>query len=297
MNYLDRFKVQPGTEVKLKDIDPSFKDRHGGHKEATDEIEHYQKKLRGLQELLYADRRCSLLICLQAMDGGGKDGTINHVLGAMNPQGCRVVAFKQPTAEELAHDFLWRVHPAAPRRGAVAIFNRSHYEDVLVVRVHNLVDKAVWSRRYERINAFEKELAEDDTHILKFYLHISKEEQLQRFKDRLDDPAKQWKISESDYKERNFWDQYTAAYEEALSRCSTEHAPWFIIPSNHKWFRNLAVSRIVVEHLEKMNLQFPPPSVDIEHIRKEYHTAKQQDHSSESKAKHVHERANAKARG
>ncbi len=179
----------------------------------------------------------------------------------------------------------------------MAIFNRSHYEDVLVVRVHKLVDKAVWSRRYDRINAFEKELAEDDTHILKFYLHISKEEQLNRFQDRLDDPAKQWKISESDYKERNFWDEYTSAYEKALSRCSTEHAPWFIIPSNHKWFRNLAVSRIVVEHLEKMNLQFPPPSVDIEHIRKEYHTAKQQDHSSESKAKHVHERANAKARG
>ena len=207
MNYLDRFKVRPGTEVKLKDIDPSFKGHHDGHKEATEEIEHYQKKLRELQELLYADGRRSLLICLQAIDGGGKDGTINHVLGAMNPQGCRVVAFKQPTAEELAHDFLWRVHPAAPGRGEVVIFNRSHYEDVLVVRVHNLVAKAVWSRRYDRINAFEKELAEGDTHILKFYLHISKEEQLKRFKDRLDDPAKQWKISESDYKERNFWDR------------------------------------------------------------------------------------------
>jgi PPK2 family polyphosphate:nucleotide phosphotransferase len=281
MNYLDRFKVQPGTNVKLKDIDPSFKGHHDGHKEATDEIEHYQEKLRELQELLYADGRRSLLICLQAMDSGGKDGTINHVLGAMNPQGCRVAAFKQPTAEELAHDFLWRVHSAAPRRGGVAIFNRSHYEDVLVVRVHDLVDKVVWSRRYDRINAFEKELAEDDTHILKFYLHISKEEQLKRFKDRLDDPTKQWKISESDYKERSFWDEYMKAYEEALSRCSTEHAPWFIIPADHKWFRNLAVSRIVVEHLERMNMDFPSPTVDIDHIRKEYHAAKKKSDSSE----------------
>jgi len=279
MNYLDRFKVQPGSEVKLKDIDPSFKDRHVSHKEATEEIEHYQEKLRQLQELLYADGRRSVLICLQAMDSGGKDGTIDHVLGAMNPQGCRVVAFKQPTAAELAHDFLWRVHPAAPGRGEVVIFNRSHYEDVLVVRVHNLVAKGVWSRRYDRINAFEQGLAEDDTHILKFYLHISKEEQLKRFKDRLDDPAKQWKISEADYKERSFWDDYMAAYEEALSRCSTEHAPWFVIPADHKWFRNLAVSRIVVQHLQGLNMKFPPPSVDIEHIRKEYHTAEKQRHS------------------
>ena len=248
MSYLERFKVQPGTEVKLKDIDPAFKDCHEGHKEATEEIDQYQKKMRKLQELLYADGRCSLLICLQAMDTGGKDGTINHVLGAMNPQGCRVVAFKQPSVEELGHDFLWRIHRAAPARGEVVIFNRSHYEDVLIVRVHNLVPKRVWSRRYDRINAFEKGLAEDDTHILKFYLHISKEEQLKRFKDRLDDPTKQWKISESDYKERSFWEDYVTAYEEALSRCSTEQAPWFVIPANHKWFRNLVVSRIVVTY-------------------------------------------------
>ena len=297
MNYLDRFKVQPGTEVKLKDIDPSFKDGHDGHKEATAEIEHYQKKLRELQELLYADGRRSLLICLQAMDSGGKDGTINHVLGAMNPQGCRVAAFKQPTAKELAHDFLWRVHPAAPGRGEVAIFNRSHYEDVLVVRVHNLVAKEVWSRRYNRINAFEKELAEDDTQILKFYLHISQAEQLKRFKDRLDDPAKQWKISEADYKERTFWNDYMAAYEEALSRCSTEHAPWFVIPADHKWFRNLAVARIVVEHLERMNMQFPPPSVDLEHIRKEYHAAKEQAHSRKSTERPAPRRESTRAGG
>ena len=161
----------------------------------------------------------------------------------------------------------------------MTIFNRSHYEDVLIARVHNLVPKEIWSRRYDRINAFESGLVEDDTQILKFYLHISQEEQLKRFKDRLDDPAKQWKISEGDYKERTYWDAYMAAYEEALSRCSTEQAPWFIIPADHKWFRNLAVARIVVEHLEGLKMTFPPPAVDIEHIRKEYHTAKKHSHS------------------
>ncbi len=232
-------------------------------------------KLRSLQELLYADGRFSLLICLQGLDAGGKDGTIDHILGAMNPQGCSVVGFKQPTQEELAHDFLWRIHQRTPPRGRVTIFNRSHYEDVLVVRVHELVPEAVWSRRYEQINAFESALVDDDTHILKFFLHISKKEQLRRFKERLDDPTKQWKISESDYKERRFWGDYQRAYEDALSRCSTKHAPWFVIPSDHKWFRNLAIARIVVEHLEGLKMKFPRPSVDIEHIRHEYHAAKE----------------------
>ena len=240
MNYRNRFRVLPGSGVKLKDIDPAFKDHHKSHKQAAQEIAHYQDKLRELQELLHAEGRRSLLICLQAMDTGGKDGTINHVLGSMNPQGCRVAAFRQPSAEEAAHDFLWRVHRPAPAKGEVVVFNRSHYEDVLVVRVHSLVPKKVWSRRYEQINAFEKGLVEHDTHILKFYLHISKEEQLARFKQRLKNPARQWKISEADYKERDYWDDYMAAYEEALSRCSTEHAPWFVIPADRKWFRNLA---------------------------------------------------------
>ena len=230
MKYLDRFRVPPGTTVKLEDFDTSFKNDHEGHKEAAKEIEHYRQRLRELQELLYADGRRSLLICLQALDAGGKDGTISHILGSMNPQGCKVVSFKQPSPEERAHDFLWRIHRAAPGRGEVTIFNRSHYEDVLIARVHDLVPKEIWSRRYDRINAFESGLVEDDTHILKFFLHISKGEQLKRFKDRLDDPAKQWKISEADYKERTYWDDYTAAYEDALSRCSTEQAPWFIIP-------------------------------------------------------------------
>lgn len=274
MNYLQKFKVEPGNKVRLKKIDPSFKGGHESHKAASGEIAHYQEELRRLQDLLYAERRHSLLICLQALDTGGKDGAINHVLGAMNPQGCRVAAFKQPSAEELAHDFLWRAHKAAPARGEVVIFNRSHYEDVLVVRVHSLVPKEIWSRRYDQINDFEKTLVANGTHILKFFLHISKQEQLKRFKERLDDPAKRWKISEADYKERGFWGDYTAAYEDALSRCSTEHAPWFIIPSNHKWFRNLAIARIVVEHLQSLRMKYPKQTVDIEHIRREYHAAR-----------------------
>lgn len=274
MDYIDRFRVAPGTKVKLKNIDPGFKGHHDNRKQATAEIEDYQKRLLELQGLLYAEGRRALLICLQAMDTGGKDGTINHVLGAMNPQGCRVAAFRQPTAEDLAHDFLWRIHRAAPAIGEIVIFNRSQYEDVLVVRVHDLVPKSVWSKRYEQINAFEKGLVQHHTHILKFYLHISKEEQLARFKERLEDPTKQWKISEADYKERALWDDYMAAYEDALSRCSTEHAPWFVIPADHKWFRNLAVARIVVEHLQAMKMSYPKPKVDIDHIRREYHQAK-----------------------
>ncbi len=274
MKYLNRFRVHPGDKVRLKDIDPGFKDNHESHKKAAEEIERDREKLGALQALLYADGRTSLLICLQGLDAGGKDGTISHILGAMNPQGCRVTGFRQPSTEEQAHDFLWRIHQATPARGQVAIFNRSHYEDVLVVRVHKLVAHAVWSRRYDQINEFEKELVDSNTHILKFYLHISKEEQLKRFEDRLDDPMKQWKISESDYKEREFWSDYMAAYEEALSRCSTPRAPWFVIPSDHKWFRNLAIARIVVEHLQALDMKLPKPSVDLGHIRREYHAAK-----------------------
>lgn len=273
MNYSERFKVAPGSKIKLRKIDPAFTDVHKSHKSAAEEIDRDQKKLRELQDLLYAEHGHSLLICLQALDTGGKDGVINHVLGAMNPQGCRVAAFKQPSAVEVAHDFLWRAHKVAPARGEVVIFNRSHYEDVLVVRVHNLVPKKTWSRRYEQINDFERTLAANGTQILKFYLHVSKEEQLKRFKQRLDDPSKHWKISEADYKERGFWDDYVAAYEEALSRCSTAHAPWFVIPSDHKWCRNLAIARIVVEHLESLKMQYPKPTVDLKCIRREYHAA------------------------
>jgi PPK2 family polyphosphate:nucleotide phosphotransferase len=274
VKYLNRFRVHPGHKVRLKEVDPGFTDHHESRKGAAEELEADRRKLRALQALLYADGRCSLLICLQGLDAAGKDGTISHILGAMNPQGCRVTGFRQPSIEEQAHDFLWRIHQATPGRGQVAIFNRSHYEDVLVVRVHKLVPHAVWSRRYNQINEFEKELVDGNTHILKFYLHISKKEQLKRFEDRLDGPMKQWKISESDYKEREYWGDYMAAYEEALSRCSTPHAPWFVIPSDHKWFRNLAIARIVVEHLEALDMKLPKPSVDLRHIRREYHAAK-----------------------
>ncbi len=274
MKYVKRFEVAPGTKVLLKNIDPAFKDQHKSGAAATEEIERDRDKLRSLQQRFYADGRRSLLICLQGLDASGKDGTIHHILGAMNPQGCRVTGFKQPSAEDSSHDFLWRVHRATPPKGSVAIFNRSHYEDVLIVRVHDLVPTDVWSRRYEQINAFEKELADSHTDILKFFLHISKKEQLRRFEKRLDDPAKRWKISEADYTERESWPRYVAAYEEVLSRCSTPDAPWYVIPSDHKWFRNLAIARVVVEHLEALDLKFPKPTVNLEHIRREYHAAK-----------------------
>jgi len=271
MNYFKKFVVTPGSKVDLGMVDASFKDQHESHEHALPEIEAYEQKLHDLQYLMYAEGRRSLLICLQGRDAAGKDGTINHVLGAMNPQGCPVTGFKVPSKEEAAHDFLWRYHQATPAKGQVAIFNRSHYEDVLVQRVHNMVPKNVWSGRYEHINNFEKLLYDNGTHILKFYLHIDPEEQLKRFKTRIMDPARHWKISEGDYAERPFWDAYTEAFEAALSKCSTEHAPWFIIPSNHKWFRNLAISRIVTEALESLNMQFPEPTVDIAEIKKKYH--------------------------
>jgi PPK2 family polyphosphate:nucleotide phosphotransferase len=277
MNYSERFRVETGSKVRLDRIDAAFKDRHEDQTSALGEIERYTQRLRELQYLLYAENKRSLLIILQAMDAGGKDGTINHVLGGMNPQGTRVYGFKVPSAEEASHDFLWRIHQAAPHRGQVAIFNRSHYEDVLVGRVHRLVPKKVWLKRFELINNFEKNLVENGTQILKFYLHISKDEQLRRFKQRIEDPARHWKISESDYTEREYWDDYTKAFEAALSRCSTEKSPWFIIPANHKWFRNLAVSQIVAETLESLKMEFPKPALDIEEIKEKYHRAEEEE--------------------
>ena len=273
MDYYSRFKVPPGTKVRLDGIDAGYKGKHESHVTAQPEIEAHCQKLRDLQYRLYAEGKQSLLVCLQAMDAGGKDGTVNHVLSAMNPQGCSVHGFKQPSAEEAAHDFLWRIHKACPPKGHVAIFNRSHYEDVLVVRVHDLVPKKVWRNRYDQINEFERLLASNGTHILKLYLHISKDEQLERFKQRIDDPARHWKISEGDYAERPYWDDYRKAFEAAIGRCSTAHAPWFVVPANHKWFRNLAISQIMVKALERMHCKFPEPSVDMAEIRRKYHAA------------------------
>lgn len=271
MNYMNNFRVDPGSKVNLSKVDAGFKDAHESHQHALPEIEAAKQKLHDLQYLLYAEGKRSLLICLQGRDAAGKDGTINHVLGCMNPQGCPVAGFKVPSKEEMSHDFLWRYHKAAPAKGQVAIFNRSHYEDVLVVRVHNLVPEEIWSTRYDHINNFEKLLYDNGTHILKFFLHIDADEQLGRFKQRIDDPTRHWKISNADYAERPYWDAYTAAFETALSRCSTEYAPWYVIPSNHKWFRNLAISQIVVETLQSFDMNFPEPTVDIDEIKQRYH--------------------------
>ncbi len=226
-----------------------------------------------LQYLLYADGNHSLLVVLQALDAGGKDGVVRHVFNAMNPQGTSAFRFEQPSKFEAAHDFLWRAHLHTPGKQEVVIFNRSYYEDVLVVRVHKLVPKPVWSKRYELINDFEKMLGENGTRILKFYLHISPTEQLERFKQRLDDPMRRWKISEADYSERKLLPDYTEAFEDAMGKTSTKHAPWYVIPSNHKWFRNLAISEIVADTLEDMNLKLPPTQVDIADIRRKYHSA------------------------
>jgi PPK2 family polyphosphate:nucleotide phosphotransferase len=273
MDYRKSFQVLPGTHVKLKHYEASSKGKHEQKAAGLLRIESLAYAMDKLQYRLHAERKQSLLICLQAPDAGGKDGVVRHVIGAMNPQGCRVQGFKQPTALELAHDFLWRIERKAPRRGEVVIFNRSQYEDVLIVRVHDLVPKKVWSERYEQINDWEKRLVDSGTHILKFFLHVSKEEQLERFKKRLDDPDKQWKISEADYKERKFWDAYESAYEDLLSKCSTKHAPWFVIPSDHKWFRDLAISNIIVDTMQDLGIKIPKPTVDIADIRRKYHTA------------------------
>lgn len=273
MDYRKRFRVKPGSKFRLSDHDPGFTDKYESEEEAKAELDHYQRRLRELQDRLYVGQTHSLLIVLQALDTGGKDGTINHVLGAMNPQGCRVAHFREPSAEEAAHDFLWRAHKAAPQRGEVVIFNRSHYEDVLVVRVRDSVPKAVWSQRYKRINGFEKELAENGTLVLKFFLHISKPEQLRRLKARIDDPAKHWKLNEGDYADREHWDDYMDAYQDALRKCSSADAPWYVIPADHKWFRNLAVARIVVEHMDGLKLDYPKPSVDLKKIEALYRKA------------------------
>jgi PPK2 family polyphosphate:nucleotide phosphotransferase len=273
MDYRKKFLVEPGNKVRLEKLDPAYSGKHESHEKALPEIQENVERLAQAQYLLYADGRQSLLVVLQALDAGGKDGVVRHVFSATDPQGTAVCAFKEPTRTEAAHDFLWRVHLGAPRKGELVIFNRSHYEDVLVVRVHKAVSKRVWSKRYDLINDFERNLIESGTRILKFYLHISPEEQLERFKQRLDDPARQWKISEADYTERELWPEYIEAYEDAIERTSTKHAPWYVIPSNHKWFRNLAISAIVVDTLEDMDLKLPPAQVDIAEIRRKYHAA------------------------
>jgi len=271
MSYTNEFRIKTGSKVNLGKIDAGYHGAFENEEAVSAELNNYSQRLTELQALMYAENKHSLLIVLQAMDGGGKDGTIHHVMAAMNPQGCSVVGFKVPTAEELAHDYLWRIHKMTPAKGHITVFNRSHYEDVLVVRVHSLVSKEIWSKRYNEINEFERELANSGTTIVKFFLHIDKEEQLKRFHDRLNEPDKQWKITDSDYTEREYWDEYQRAYMDALSKCSFNYAPWYIIPANHKWFRDLAVSQILVETLEGLKMKYPEPSVDLVTIRQLYH--------------------------
>ena len=249
--------VSPGTKIKLKDYDAEYSGEYKRKSEIKDRMAEIQKQMRKLQELFYAESKHALLIILQAIDAGGKDGTIRHVMSGVNPQGCDVVSFKVPSAEEIAHDFLWRIHKVVPPKGKIVIFNRSHYEDVLVVRVHNLVPKEVWSARYNQINSFEKILVENGTVILKFFLYISKAEQKKRFETRLADPSKHWKFSEADVREREYWDDYMEAYEDAISKCSTEWAPWYIIPANKKWYRDLVVGETIVKTLKGLNMKYP----------------------------------------
>ena len=260
------YRVHPGKKLDLSKLDPAdtghFKDRA----EAADPTAHNLKELRKQQDLLYAGAKQSLLIVIQALDTGGKDGAIKHVFGGVNPQGCDVTSFKQPTHIEAAHDYLWRVHAAVPARGMIGIFNRSHYEDVLVVRVHDLVPKSVWSERYEQINDFERLLGDEGTTVLKFFLHISKGEQKKRLEKRLDDPKRHWKFDANDLKERAHWDDYQSAYADALRKCSTDDAPWFVVPSDHKWYRNWVLSDTIVRAMKKMDLEYPEPADGLDKI-------------------------------
>ena len=259
--------VKPGTKVRLADHDPSYS---GEYKKTGPETQSHLdediQSMAALQEKLYAESKQALLIVLQAMDAAGKDGTIKHVMTAFNPQACNVASFKAPTPQDLSHDFLWRVHQHVQAKGEVTIFNRSHYEDVLVVRVHKLAPEKVWKKRFEQINEFEELLVESGTRVLKFFLHISKEEQLARFRDRVNDPTKHWKLSPTDMPERELWDDYVAAFEETFTRTSTKVAPWYIVPANAKWYRNLVVADIVEKTLREMDPQWPEPKVDVSKI-------------------------------
>jgi PPK2 family polyphosphate:nucleotide phosphotransferase len=260
------YRIEPGEGVSLAEIDPDETEHYRKKKEAAGELEKQRKRIQGLQARLYAENKRGLLIVLQAMDTGGKDGTIKHVFSGVNPQGCRVFSFKTPSPEEANHDFLWRYHKSAPARGRIGIFNRSHYEDVLVVRVKSLVPEEVWRHRYRLINDFERNLTNDGISVLKFYLHISRGEQKRRLQSRLDDPDKRWKFSSADIKERAFWDDYQAAFEDALTNCSTEHAPWYVVPANKKWYRNLVIARTIADTLAAIDPQFPPAEEGLEKV-------------------------------
>ncbi len=260
-----RFRVDPGETIRLADMDPDFSEDYTRKKDVAEELKHQRDRIADLQGRLYGEHRRSLLIVLQAMDTGGKDGTIKGVFQGVNPQGCQVWSFKAPSAEEADHDFLWRYHDKAPSKGMITIFNRSHYEDVLIVRVKELVPEAVWSQRYDTINAFEEALARGGVTIIKFFLHISKAEQKRRLEGRLDDPDKRWKFSVNDIRERAYWDKYQAAFEDAINRCSVV-APWYVVPANKKWYRNLVIARTIADTMEAMDPRFPPAERGLDDV-------------------------------
>ena len=258
----DLLRVRPGSHVDLSHIDP--RETYGRKEEALAGLQDNVGLLASLQDRLYAGAKHAVLVVLQGMDTAGKDGTIKHVMTGLNPQGVMVAPFKVPTPEEAAHDFLWRVHRQTPAKGTVSIFNRSHYEQVLVVRVHGLEPEESWRRHYDQINEFERSLVENGTTILKFFLHVSKDEQRQRLQDRVDTPEKRWKFRRADLEERKHWDDYQRAYEDALSKCSTEVAPWYVVPADHNWFRNYAVAEILADALDHLDLRYPDPEPGIE---------------------------------
>ncbi len=260
---LSKYRVEPGRGVSLGDWD-THDNGDWERQEAEERTSVLNARLEGLQELLYAEHRHKVLIVIQATDTGGKDGTIRHVFDKVNPQGVHVASFKKPTHTEIAHDYLWRVHAKTPGAGEITIFNRSHYEDVLVVRVHGLVDPLTWGRRYEHINDFERMLVEEGTTVLKFFLHISKDEQRERLQDRIDEPDKNWKFDLGDLGERELWSEYQAAFTTMLERTSTKQAPWHVIPADRKWFRNLLISEIVVDTLEGLDMSWPDPEPGID---------------------------------
>jgi len=263
---MKKYRVDPGSKIRLADLDASDTQFSDGKSESKKEIADTLEKLEPLQDLLYAAHDRKLLIILQGIDTSGKDGTIRSVFEGMDPIGIRIASFEVPTKEELDHDFLWRIHRQVPGKGEVTIFNRSHYEDVLVVRVRNLAPEEVWRPRYKQIVEFEKMLTETGTAVLKFYLHIDKEEQRERLQARIEDPAKIWKFRRGDLEDRLLWDEYQSAYEEMLSKTSTKFAPWYVIPSNHKWYRNVVISRIILETLQSFEMSYPAPEEGVENI-------------------------------
>lgn len=264
---MKRYLVEPGKKIVLAERNPSdTKAFEGGKEKGLMALQELNLELQALQEVLYAEQKHRVLVVLQAMDTGGKDGAIRRVFEGVNPQGVKVASFKVPSQEEMAHDFLWRVHKVVPGDGELVIFNRSHYEDVLVVRVHEYVQKSVWKKRYDQINEFEKFLAENGTTILKFFLHIDKDEQKERLQARLDDPSKHWKFRLGDLEERKLWDQYQEAYEDVFNKTSTEYAPWYIVPANRKWYRDLVISTVLVNTLKGLKMKYPESEENLDGV-------------------------------